>query len=38
MSKTEDEYSLSAGFETIKNSKNNIIFFGSVGTGKTTLL
>ena len=33
-----DEYSLSAGFETIKNSKNNIIFFGSVGTGKTTLL
>lgn len=33
-----DEYSLSAGFETIQNSKNNIIFFGSVGTGKTTLL
>ena len=29
---------LSSGFETIKNSKNNIIFFGSVGTGKTTLL
>ena len=29
---------LSAGFEIIKNSKNNIIFFGSVGTGKTTLL
>lgn len=33
-----DEYSLWSGFETIKNSKNNIIFFGSVGTGKTTLL
>lgn len=33
-----DEYSLSSGFETIKESKNNIIFFGSVGTGKTTLL
>lgn len=32
------DYSLSSGFETIKNSKNNIIFFGSVGTGKTTLL
>lgn len=30
--------SISSGFETIKNSKNNIIFFGSVGTGKTTLL
>lgn len=32
------DYSLSSGFETIKNSRNNIIFFGSVGTGKTTLL
>ena len=33
-----EEYSLSNGFEIIKESKNNIIFFGSVGTGKTTLL
>ena len=29
---------ISSDFETIKNSENNIIFFGSVGTGKTTLL
>ena len=33
-----DNKTLSTGFEIIKNSENNIIFFGSVGTGKTTLL
>lgn len=35
---TEENYTLSKGFEIIKNSKNNIILFGSVGVGKTTFL
>ena len=32
------DFTLSKGYETIKGSKNNIILFGSVGVGKTTLL
>ena len=35
---TEENYTLSKGFELIKNSKNNIILFGSVSNGKTTFL
>ena len=33
-----DEYLVSKNFEEIKNSTNNIILFGSVGAGKTTLI
>lgn len=32
----EENYILSKDFELIKNSKNNIIIFGSIGDGKTT--
>lgn len=35
---TEENFTLSKVFELIKNSKNNIILFGSVGVGKTTFL
>ena len=35
---TEENFTLAKGYETIKNSKNNIILFGSVGVGKTTML
>jgi GTPase Era involved in 16S rRNA processing len=35
---SEENYTLSKGYELIKGSKNNIILFGSVGVGKTTLL
>ncbi len=33
-----DKNSLTENFDIIKQSKNNIILFGSVGTGKTTLI
>ena len=33
-----DEFLVSKNFEEIKNSSNNIILFGSVGAGKTTLI
>lgn len=33
-----DEFLVSKNFEEIKNSTNNIILFGSVGAGKTTLI
>ena len=32
------DFIISKGYETIIGSKNNIILFGSVGVGKTTLL
>ena len=32
-----DEYLVNKNFEEIKSSQNNIILFGSVGAGKTTL-
>lgn len=38
MSEQESEFVLAKNYEIIKNSKNNIILFGSVGHGKTTLL
>ena len=34
----EDCYLVNKNFEEIKNSTNNIILFGSVGAGKTTLI
>jgi GTPase SAR1 family protein len=34
----EKDFTLEKGFEIIKNSKNNLILFGSVGVGKTTIL
>ena len=33
-----DEYLVNKNFDEIKNSSNNIILFGSVGAGKTTLI
>ena len=33
-----DEFLVSKNFDEIKNSSNNIILFGSVGAGKTTLI
>ena len=33
-----DEYLVNKSFDEIKNSSNNIILFGSVGCGKTTLI
>lgn len=33
-----DSYLVGKNFETIKQSRNNIILFGSVGAGKTTLI
>ena len=33
-----DEYLVNKNFEEIKNSSNNIILFGSVGNGKTTII
>lgn len=33
-----DEYLVSKNFEEVKNSENNIILFGSVGAGKTSLI
>lgn len=38
MSEQESDFVLDKNFEIIKNSKNNIILFGSIGPGKTTLL
>ena len=35
---SEEDFTLTKGYEKIKNSKNNIILFGSVGSGKTTIL
>ncbi len=35
---TEEDFTLNKGLEIIKNSKNNIILFGPVGEGKTTIL
>ncbi len=35
---TEEDFTLAKGFEIIKNSKNNIILFGSIGVWKTTFL
>ena len=34
----ESDFTLAKNYEIIKNSKKNIILFGSVGVGKTTLL
>jgi GTP-binding protein EngB required for normal cell division len=33
-----DEYLVNKNFDEVKNSSNNIILFGSVGNGKTTLI
>lgn len=33
-----DEYLVNKNFEVVKRSENNIILFGSVGAGKTTLI
>lgn len=33
-----DEYLVRKNFDQVKNSENNIILFGSVGAGKTTLI
>ena len=33
-----DEYLVNKNFDEIKNSSNNIILFGSVGNGKTTII
>lgn len=33
-----DEYLVNKNFDEIKNSSNNLIMFGSVGNGKTTLM
>ena len=33
-----DEYKVDKNFELIKRSENNIILFGEVGTGKTTII
>jgi len=33
-----EEYLVNKTFDEIKNSSNNIILFGSVGNGKTTLI
>jgi GTP-binding protein EngB required for normal cell division len=36
--KMTDEYLVNKNFDEVKNSSNNIILFGSVGNGKTTLI
>lgn len=33
-----DEFLVNKNFDEIKNSQNNIVLFGSVGNGKTTLI
>ena len=33
-----DEFLVNKNFDEVKNSTNNIILFGSVGNGKTTLI
>jgi len=38
MTEEYDEFLVNENFEEIKNSSNNVIFFGSVGNGKTTCI
>ena len=38
MTEQYDEFLVNENFDEIKNSTNNVILFGSVGNGKTTLI